>query len=94
MAFGRACMRNVVLAKYFAGVVMAFQWYFWWCTGGLLLVGVLLVVAWHVSSHMSRYFNGVLHLRTQAQHTISNHPARLWPMTSPALFLSLPEEPT
>ena len=35
-----------------------------------LVVGFLVVVAWHVSSHMSRYFNGVLHLRAQAQHNI------------------------
>jgi len=43
---------NVVLASYFSGVVVAFDWYFWWCMGGLLLVGVLVVVAWHVvSSH-------------------------------------------
>ena len=58
-------------ARYFSGVAVAFEWYFWWCMGGLLLVGVLaVVVAWHVvSSHnVGRYFNGVLHLR--AQHTI------------------------
>ena len=37
----------------------------------LLLVGVLVVVAWHVvSSHnMGRYFTGVLHLRAQIQYT-------------------------
>ena len=46
-------MCNVVLASYFSGVAVAFDWYFWWCMGGLLLVGVLVVVvAWHVvSSH-------------------------------------------
>jgi len=57
-------------------------------------VGVLVVLAWHVRSHMGRYFNGVLHLRAQTQYTISNNLAHLWPMTSPALFLSLPAEPT
>ena len=58
-------------ARYFSGVAVAFEWYFWWCMGGLLLVGVLVVVAWHVvSSHnMGRYFNGVLHPRTQTQYT-------------------------
>ena len=39
-------------ARYFSGVAVAFEWYFWWCMGGLLLVCVLVVVAWHVvSSH-------------------------------------------
>ena len=67
-----ACVCNVVLASYFADVAVAFEWYFWWCMGGLLLVGVLaVVVAWHVvSSHnMGRYFNGVLHPRAQTQYT-------------------------
>ena len=33
-------------------VAVAFEWYFWWCMGGLSLVGVLAVVALHVvSSH-------------------------------------------
>ena len=46
-----ACVWNVVFARYFSGVAMAFEWYFW-CMGGLLLVGVLVVVAWLVvSSH-------------------------------------------
>ena len=46
-----ACVWNVVFARYFSGVAMVFEWYFW-CMGGLLLVGVLVVVAWHVvSSH-------------------------------------------
>jgi hypothetical protein len=60
-----------MFASYFSDVVVAFEWYFWWCMGGLLLVGVLVVVAWHVvSSHnMGRYFNGVLHPRTQTQYT-------------------------
>ena len=67
-----ACVCSVVLASYFSGVAVAFEWYFWWCMGGLLLVGVLVVVvAWHVvSSHdMGRYFSGVLHLRAQTQYT-------------------------
>ena len=66
-----ACMCNVVLASYFSDVAVAFEWYFWWCMGGLLLVGALVVVAWHVvSSHnMGRYFTGVLHLRAQIQYT-------------------------
>ena len=67
-----ACVCNVVLASYFSDVAVAFEWYFWWCMGGLLLVGVLaVVVAWHVvSSHnMGRYFNGVLHLHAQTQYT-------------------------
>ena len=89
-----AQVRNVVFARYFAGVAVAFERYFWWCIGGLLLVGVLVVLAWHVRSHMGRYFNGVLHLRAQTQYTISNNLAHLWPMTSPALFLSLAAEPT
>ena len=60
-----------MFASYFSDVAVAFEWYFWWCMGGLLLVGVLVVVAWHVvSSHnMGRYFNGVLHPRTQTQYT-------------------------
>ena len=41
-----------MFARYFSSVAVAFEWYFWWCMGGLLLVGVLVVVAWHVvSSH-------------------------------------------
>ena len=40
-----------MFARYFSGVAVAFEWYFW-CMSGLLLVGVLVVVAWHVvSSH-------------------------------------------
>ena len=67
-----------MFARYFCGVAVAFEWYFWWCMGGLLLVGVLVVgvlvvvvVAWHVvSSHdMGRYFSGVLHLCAQTQYT-------------------------
>ena len=56
-----ACVCNVVFAKYFSDVAEAFEWYFWWCMGGLLLVGVLAVVALHVvSSHnMGQYFNCV-----------------------------------
>ena len=59
-----------MFARYFSGVAVAFEWYFWWCMGGLLLVGVLVVVAWHVvSSHnMGWYFSGVLHLRTDTIH--------------------------
>ena len=34
-------MRNVVFVLYFAGVAMAFKWWFWWCTGGLLACGCL-----------------------------------------------------
>jgi hypothetical protein len=79
-------------------ILLVLRWHLSGGFGGVpvvsLLVGVLVVVAWHVSSHMRRYFNGVLHLRALTQHTISNNPARLWPMTSPALFLSVPEEPT
>ena len=70
-----ACVCNVVLASYFSDVAVAFEWYFWWCMGGLLLVGVLVVmVAWHVvSSHnMGRYFNGVLHPRADTIH-INTH---------------------
>ena len=61
-----ACAWNVVFARYFSGVAVAFEWYFWWCMGGLLLV-----VAWHVvsSQNMDRYFNGVLHLHAQTQYT-------------------------
>ena len=41
-----------MFARYFSGVAVAIEWYFWWCMGGLLLVSVLVVVAWHVvSSH-------------------------------------------
>ena len=47
-----ACAWNVVFARYFSGVAVAFEWYFWWCMGGLLLMCVMVVVAWHVvSSH-------------------------------------------
>ena len=43
--------------------VSAFKPYFWWCMRGLLLVGVLLVLAWrflvvsrrHVNAHMGGY---------------------------------------
>ena len=53
-------VRHVVSASYFIGVAVAFKPYFWWCMRGLLLVGVLLVLAWrflvarrrHVSSYM------------------------------------------
>ena len=60
-----------MFARYFSGVGVAFEWYFWWCMGGLLLVSVLVVVAWLVvSSHnMGWYFNGVLHPRAQTQYT-------------------------
>ena len=80
-----------MFARYFSGVAVAFEWYFWWCISCWWVSWWC--VAWHVvSSHnMGRYFNGVLHLRTDTTHInpqISNNPAHLWPMTSPALFLS------
>ena len=64
------CVADVFDAM-FNYVCEVFFWCFWWCMGGLLLVGVLVVVAWHVvSSHnMGRYFNGVLHLHAQTQYT-------------------------
>ena len=54
-------MCNVVFARYFSDVAVAFEWCFRWCMGGLLLVGALAVVALHVvSSHdMGEYFNCV-----------------------------------
>ena len=55
--------RHVVFASYLNGVAVAFKPYFWWCMRGLLLVGVLLVLAWrflvvsrrHVNAHMGGY---------------------------------------
>ena len=55
--------RHVVFASYLNGVAVAFKPYFWWCMRGLLLVGVLLVLAWrflvvsrrHVSAPMGGY---------------------------------------
>ena len=72
MAFGRACIRNVAFERYFAGIAVAFKWCFWGCMGGLLLVGFLVVMAWHVSCHRGRHFNCVLHPRcTLVAHDIS-----------------------
>ena len=52
-------MFNYVCEVFF-GVTVAFGLYFWWCMGGLLLLGIL-VVAWHVVSslNMGPYFNCV-----------------------------------
>ena len=89
-------MRHVVFASYSIDVAVAFKPYFWWCMCGLLLVGVLLVLAWRFLVESAacecsyiviwvdiRYFNGVVHLRARTRYTTSNNPARLWPITSP-----------
>ena len=48
-------VRHVVSASYFIGVAVAFKPYFWWCMRGLLLVGVLLVLACHFLVVSQRY---------------------------------------
>ena len=69
---GQACIRNVAFERYFAGIAVAFKWCFWWCMGGLLLVGFLVVMAWHVSCHRGRHFNCVFHpCCTLVAHDIS-----------------------
>ena len=75
---GRTCgcsLASVGLILAHVGQMLSHVGICWANVETILVVGVLAVVAWHASSHISRYCNGVLHLRAQTQYTISNNPA-------------------
>ena len=76
------CMFDYVCEVSFGVAVASFEWYFWWCMGGLLLVGLLLVgvlarrgMAWHVanSHNMGRYLTCVLQLPAKPRYTLTHN---------------------